>query len=82
MGQVFRNHSEELCKKCVLYPLMFCLKNNRSQLGRCSLSPQIKEINVEVLMLLTKRPLVQQKLKIISQHISGVSVMTAVGLRS
>lgn len=38
MGQVFRNHSEELGKKCVLYPLMLCLKNNRSQLGRCSLS--------------------------------------------
>lgn len=54
MGQVLRNHSEELVKKCVLYPLMLCLKNNRSQLGHCSLSPQFKEINAEVLMFLTK----------------------------
>lgn len=53
MGQVLRNHSEELVKKCMLYPLMLCLKIIEISWA-IAVSPQFKEMNAEVLMFLTK----------------------------
>lgn len=68
------------CKKVRAVSLNALSENNRNQLGHCCLSA-VQRDECRSSDVPDQRPLVKQELKIISQPISGVSVMTAAGLR-